>query len=300
MSGTPPVLVVGMHRSGTSILSRILDDLGLFLGRDVDGHHESRHFQRINKWMLRETGFTWDRPEGIEEAWSRPGLVEGLADHVDFLLSSARSASYLGWIRYLRTGSPTNLATPWGWKDPRTSLLLPVWSHLLPEARVLHIVRNGVDVAASLRRRHRGTLASWREKDARSVETFADLLHWIRPGWYQPRMGEVVGSVRSLSLEGGFATWRTYLDRISQALADHPGPTHELRYEDLLSSPRSHLEEVAGFCGLDPGPRALAEAAGDLDPDRAHRHRDDGELAAFARDHASALEAAGYDVPGTG
>jgi hypothetical protein len=45
----------------------------------------------------------------------------------------------------------------WGWKDPRNSITLPVWLKLFPDARVIHIVRNGVDVAESLyRRQQRG------------------------------------------------------------------------------------------------------------------------------------------------
>lgn len=296
MTGRPPVIVVGMHRSGTSILTRLLDDLGLFVGRDVDGHHESRHFQWINKWMLRETGFTWDRPEGIEALEDRDDVVAPLADHADFLLASARSASYLGWLRYLRTGSPAGLSSPWGWKDPRTSLLLPVWRRLFPEARVVHIRRHGVDVAASLRRRHTGKVEDWQGKDARAVDGIADALHWLRPGWYQPRKGEVVGSLRSLDLEGGLSLWRTYLDRIASSLQAHDGPVHELRYEDLLEDPEPRLETVAGFCDLDPSPGAVEGAADDLDRDRAYRYRDDEELAAFADDHAAALRDAGYDA----
>ena len=41
----------------------------------------------------------------------------------------------------------------WGWKDPRTSLLLPLWGKIFPNAQVVHIYRNGHYVALSLLKR---------------------------------------------------------------------------------------------------------------------------------------------------
>jgi hypothetical protein len=43
---------------------------------------------------------------------------------------------------------------PWGWKDPRNCLTLPLWRKLLPETKVLICVRNPLAVAESLRLRN--------------------------------------------------------------------------------------------------------------------------------------------------
>src|SRR5699024_9625556 len=43
-----PIIVVGMHRSGTSLLSRVLSDIGVFMGNDLSINHESSFFQKIN------------------------------------------------------------------------------------------------------------------------------------------------------------------------------------------------------------------------------------------------------------
>ena len=46
-----PVVVVGMHRSGTSLVSRILDDCGVMMGKDLQEDHESIFFISLNEWI---------------------------------------------------------------------------------------------------------------------------------------------------------------------------------------------------------------------------------------------------------
>jgi hypothetical protein len=43
--------------------------------------------------------------------------------------------------------------SPWGWKNPRTCITLPLFREVFPEARLLHIVRNEDDIAESFMRR---------------------------------------------------------------------------------------------------------------------------------------------------
>lgn len=50
----------------------------------------------------------------------------------------------------------------WGFKDPRVCLFLNTWKELLPEARVLVVYRNFVEVISSLHRRHTGGILQHR------------------------------------------------------------------------------------------------------------------------------------------
>ena len=43
-----PIIITGMHRSGTSLLTNFLSDCGVFMGKSLDGNYESVFFQRIN------------------------------------------------------------------------------------------------------------------------------------------------------------------------------------------------------------------------------------------------------------
>ena len=42
--GRPPIVIIGMHRSGTSIVTRMLEQLGLFVGKKKDMNHEALFF----------------------------------------------------------------------------------------------------------------------------------------------------------------------------------------------------------------------------------------------------------------
>ena len=57
-----PIIVTGMHRSGTSLVSKLLILNNVFLGSKLDVNYESVYFQRINKWILSCNGSTWDNP----------------------------------------------------------------------------------------------------------------------------------------------------------------------------------------------------------------------------------------------
>ncbi len=140
------VCVLGMHRSGTSVLARVLNLLGVDLGpshclmspdpNNPGGYWEHQGLVDINDAILRRFGGSWDRPPVFPFGWERS---EGLAD----LRASAREL--------LRDTFAD--AALWGWKDPRTCLTLPFWQSLLPPMRHVIALRSPLSVARSLERR---------------------------------------------------------------------------------------------------------------------------------------------------
>ncbi len=60
-----PIIVVGMHRSGTTMLVRQLEALGLFMGSKKESNYESTFFLNINRWLMTQTGGAWDNPQSI-------------------------------------------------------------------------------------------------------------------------------------------------------------------------------------------------------------------------------------------
>jgi len=138
VSDEAPLIIAGMHRSGTSIMSDLLVEAGVYLGgTQVDEHQESVHFSRANRAMLGEAAaqvyeFGWAAPKRREFIEARRGYAEKAARDL-------RS--------YFRDRKGEQV---WGWKDPRNSLTLDVWLAIFPNARVLHILRDGRTVALSL------------------------------------------------------------------------------------------------------------------------------------------------------
>ena len=67
MNKIEPIIITGMHRSGTSIISKILINKGIFMGSKLDPNSESIFFQRINKWILSCIGSSWDNPQSLKD-----------------------------------------------------------------------------------------------------------------------------------------------------------------------------------------------------------------------------------------
>ena len=139
------LLVLGMHRSGTSALARMLSLLGCHTGTadevlepnefNPEGYWERRDVVEADDWLLRATGASWDRPLMFEPA--------GLPDDVRETFRT-RAAAIVGEMDARR---------PWFIKDPRLCLLLPEWLPLLAGPVCIHIHRHPLEVAASLQRR---------------------------------------------------------------------------------------------------------------------------------------------------
>ena len=62
---TSPIIIIGMHRSGTTMLSRQLEALGVFMGNKKESNHEATFFLGIDSWLVTQCGGAWDNPQAI-------------------------------------------------------------------------------------------------------------------------------------------------------------------------------------------------------------------------------------------
>jgi hypothetical protein len=133
------------------------------------------------------------------------------------------------------------LPVKWGWKDPRTTLFCREWLTIFPEARVLHVVRHPLDAAMSLKDRElRG-----RCDGTTPIAELGELQRCV----------EIVAEYVRCAAE-----------------MEQLGPRYkEVRFEDVQSSPRKHLADIAAFCGLDPSEAQIEAAASTIDGGRRNR-----------------------------
>jgi hypothetical protein len=141
----PWVLVVGMHRSGTSAVTGALGALGLALPVAEDRmawaesnpeHWESLSLSLFDEELLNRQGGSWDGPPESIDAW--PDLEQV---RLEMQPEVAASAAF----------PPSG---PVAWKDPRVCLLLPYWRSVLPSPlAALFVWRAPLAVAHSLRQR---------------------------------------------------------------------------------------------------------------------------------------------------
>lgn len=142
---TRAVLIVGMHRSGTSAFARGMQALGVHLGNNFldtqpdnpTGYWEDRHVCELNERLLAVLGLKWTDASLIDKAnWRKPAVESLVAEAAEYLRANFTGHSL------------------WGYKDPRTIRLLPFWQSVLRQLEVdeyyLVAIRNPLSVAASL------------------------------------------------------------------------------------------------------------------------------------------------------
>ena len=274
-----PIIVIGMHRSGTSLVSRMLDTLGVFMGARVDNNHEALFFLRLNGWLMRQAGGSWDQPAPVDLMLAQEELMALNRAYIEYVLGSPRSVVYLSARRYLLGDRIGRLDGHWGWKDPRNTFTLPLWLSIYPDARVINVMRHGVDVAHSLQVRYERRL-----KDAAAQ---FERRRWVY-GWYEKRRG-FAESVRTATLDGAFGLWRDYVRRADEHVAALGDRMLTVRFEELATQPREELERIASFVGLSPERAALEAAAGQPSPERAFAFRRSPALVAFSERIGSEL-----------
>lgn len=139
------VLVLGMHRSGTSALASALHSLGLGLPDNLlppapdnpGGYFESRDLTRLNEEILRAAGTAWHDPSPIPEEFFISEKAHAFRERAAAFVTKALAASPIIVL-----------------KDPRLSRLLPFWRACLTNLGVsfgsVLILRDPQEVARSL------------------------------------------------------------------------------------------------------------------------------------------------------
>lgn len=139
------ICIAGMHRSGTSMVSRLLNLSGLYIGPEnelvspapdnQEGFWENLRFVELNEEILSSLGGGWDLPPDVPNGWEL---------QPEMLPLRTRAASLVQRF---------SANEPWGWKDPRNSLTFAFWKRMVPDLKVVICLRHPLEVARSLYRR---------------------------------------------------------------------------------------------------------------------------------------------------
>jgi GT2 family glycosyltransferase/glycosyltransferase involved in cell wall biosynthesis len=135
-----------MHRSGTSLVTQLVNILGVDLGPESEmirageenprGFWENSHIKSLNEEVLTTMGGSWDDPPNLDHGWESSENLHDLRLQACELLKRLEGD------------------TPFGWKDPRNSLTLPFWRTVTNVEKVVVVVRDPSDVATSLKVRN--------------------------------------------------------------------------------------------------------------------------------------------------
>ncbi|MGB8965177.1 MAG: DUF5069 domain-containing protein [Candidatus Cybelea sp.] len=223
------VLVLGMHRSGTSVVARGLQCLGVSLGDRLmvpqpdnpKGFFEDQDLVDIDDAVLQQLGAAWDDP---------PPFCEKTL--------GAIAAGRLGATARQSLSSKVSAGTPFAFKDPRLSVLLPFWAPVFQslqlEVSYAVVLRNPLSVAASLRQRN------------------------------------------AISEDRAMYLWLRYM--LATATEVEPGwPSVFAEYDAVIAHPQAELEKIGRALNLDVEPAAVDTFARTFVDEQMRHERDEGE-----------------------
>jgi hypothetical protein len=142
------VVILGMHRSGTSALCGALDLIGVDFGKHLipasdaneKGHWEHEEIVRLHDGLLSSLGSCWDDDEPLPSDWAEREITREIGSHLIEILERDFAHSSL-----------------FGIKDPRMCRLMPLWRQIFQTLRVephfVLVVRHPWEVAESLAKR---------------------------------------------------------------------------------------------------------------------------------------------------
>jgi hypothetical protein len=233
-----PIIVIGMHRSGTTLLTQIMQSCGVFMGSKMFNNREAVFFQDLNKWLLFQSATTWDQPNGF--SFVNPEFIDSAAKVLDWRMQSLHRHEYLGKLKSLKYRSVKDLDGLWGWKDPANSITLEAWMRVFPKAKILNIVRNPIDVAASLKMREEKRI--WKYSNQQRLTPREKSLE------YKPAYGQ---SYRVLKIKEGIDLAIAYMKINRISCEKYNSQSLTLKYEDLMLNPNEELQKVMKFINLE-------------------------------------------------
>ncbi len=198
-------MVLGMHRSGTSLCANILHEMGVDMAdaqgasaANARGHWERPRINDLHDAVLALFGRPWNAPThhlALPNQWWTDPRIDPIRASI---------------VTYLETLLASD--KPIGFKDPRTSRLLPMWPSILDRlnADPLYIfcIRDPAQVARSLTARD--------------------------------------------GLPADQAAYRWLVYNAQAVHGAGPAPVCVIPYEDWFTTPETTLSRLATFIGADP------------------------------------------------
>jgi hypothetical protein len=259
---TPIFFVVGYQKSGTTWLMKMLDSHSEILckgeGRPFGRRWRQEHLKRRQKgypptslynailssedlryWMERSVWSKRDDPEEHLDNLTRLAVEYFLTRQ---LLSSGKRL----------VGDKTVLLSP---------EIVEEISAVLPEAKVIHIIRDGRDVAVSVMH-HR-----WNQAEDRGGTTPTTSDEIAKREAYRRDPEKLLNTGEGIFLDGFLentaARWST---RVGKTVKDGPALLgvnyEEVKYEDLLEKPGEEIERLLEFLGADASQEAVKRCVG--------------------------------------
>lgn len=227
MSSKPPIFVLGVPRSGTTLLRLMLDSHpAIACGPETPWlcGHQARSIMALCDLLA-------DEPQGYCASFNMPR---------DVVTGAARDLVSRLMEEYARARGKSR----WAEKTPDNALHVDFLATLFPEAKFIHLARDGVDTSAStsLIAKHRKGISTWHENKL--------------------SFGE--GAITNNNPFTAMLRWSHWTRLIERSLR---GREHlRISYERLITETEPTLRQICDFIGepFDPAMMRFGDARHDL------------------------------------
>ena len=231
---TPPVIIVGLPRSGSSYLTHILSSMkGLFVFDDLYPYQHARSLGISNELNLQKhpnlkqkfvESLTWQLRAKItfEQHFHISNITIEDTYDLEKALAQALNAEVVTWTDILQEWTK-RLAyfygkKNWGYKTPQDFLHLEELSHIFPGVRFICVLRDPRKMMLSYKNLPKVQTAEAQDGESRAYHPIFYSLYWKKA-----------------------------FEKVSAFKATHKDSIYMVRFEDLISSPESVSKEIAEF-----------------------------------------------------
>jgi len=140
------IIILGMHRSGTSMLARLINMMGVYFGEDEDaigtnnenpkGFWERQDIRTLNDSLLHSAGLDWDYVSKLNTDCFTDESIDQFKQAANEVI--AKLDKHKNWLL----------------KEPRLNILLGQWKAVLNQPIYIYVYRTPVEVALSLKVRN--------------------------------------------------------------------------------------------------------------------------------------------------
>lgn len=239
-----PIVVGGMAGSGTRLPARILAELGVYMGKDLNYPFDNLTYSQLflrSKWFFEKA---INNPELLTSAFE--SFIISSFHRIDSedstqtklleeCLNDKNHLFQLQW-RKERAEKMISVLPPdldsinhWGWKEPHIDICMDYLPEIFPKMKFIYIVRNGLDMAYTT------------TNDNEQVKVWGPGLYGIAP--CEDKL------IPKVCLQ----YWKGYYQK-SQNLKATIGEENylELKFKDICSNPVGSIQKVAAFIGTEP------------------------------------------------
>jgi len=255
-----PVVVIGSPRSGTTLMAKILTQMGVFMGYNLNDAFEDWFFVDVNEHIMDRLGIYWDRPSRT----NGPNVI--------------RKGRL---VKYLSSSNAISVDIPWGFKDPRTTIVLDVWQKLWDqmdvEPKYIFMKRHPMDIAVSLLKREHDKpdkMLQAKEPESRSIDSGQIQTYPLKSRRCMKKRGALELAYEYQSVP--YRSWRA---------EEEPENCETLHFEGVVTEPYVAISRLERFLDQRTLPYLKDEIASQMNPDRALAYQDNETLVQFWNQH---------------